>query len=166
MRGLLVALLGVLLASSSECLAGSVLESEWAKQRDESTPVSEEVDLGLTWTHGIGVIKGTVWSFQENGWYAVFGGPIGLSIDRNTYFVSGSPSDLSLNSASDVMDVAPEFMFSLISNASRFCKETGYQLVDAGAAIHTDGDKIHLVEFCVPPGTTLPHFSKSGYRVP
>lgn len=97
-------------------------------------------------------MSGVVWSFERDGNYVSFGGPIGL-IYKNSRETAVSVTGvvLELSSVSDVVSSDPEQIKDLLDAADRYCVDEGFILREkSGAGIHTNDGKVFLIEYCGP----------------
>ena len=120
----------------------------------------------MTFRHEEKLIQGTVFHFNSDGTRVSHHYlPAGTIVDRSTYVIT-------LSSALDVDDFlkvtfdAESDVEHVIAAATTYCATTGYEVVGGGVDIWLGENMSALVEFCVPPGVSLPPWSSSGDRIP
>lgn len=95
-------------------------------------------------------VSGVVWDFNQDGSFFDFGGPVGLITKERLDVLSADGTGIELRDSSDVKNVEPERIRSLISQAEDYCAFSGLRRLRSGASIYTNGDTLNLVDFCEP----------------
>lgn len=106
-------------------------------------------DEAYTVSYGRISVSGLVWSFEDDGNYVNFGGPIGVRIEGTEVAVSVESAELNLATVRDVLDADKRLVERIIGAADQYCTANG--LVKSGSVnINTDSRQVNLIQFCEP----------------
>lgn len=134
------------------CLALAFLAGCTAGGKQHLAPFADRPDETFAFRYTIQTITGTVWTFDNNGNFTDFGGPVGLiHEDTRAAAITISGTKIDLSSGNDVRDQNPNDIKALIDAAKTYCTSAGYTLYDErGTNVYTRSGYLHLVEFCGP----------------
>lgn len=118
----------------------------------EIAPFSDQPDETFAFQYKSLSVSGAVWSFERDGRYVSFGGPVGFNYEGSREFVvSISGTGIDLSTGSDIVDTSPTLIEGLFDAADAYCDNSGFAVQhENGAGIHTSDGKLYLVGYCGP----------------